>query len=113
MEYENESIKLLSELDTLVRDLTESSPPSSLSELNRTSSSSSSSSSSDSGGGTFVSDMFVISQIAEALKSNTQRHEIVLEHLDEVQTLVGKLVAHKEDFKTFTLKSNTSFSRYC
>lgn len=107
MAYETESLKLMSDLEVLMRNL------SGQKQENDFNYSKTSPESVDSHNGSSSSLNELVMQITEALKSNSQRHEMVLEHLDEVESLVGKLVAHKEAFKTFTLNSNTTFSRFC
>lgn len=114
MAYENESINLLNELESFVRQrrgvgLNEPA----IGGVSSTSSTNGQVDETTSGGIIEGGGDEILGQIAEALKSNTQRHEMVLEHLDEVKTLIDKLVAHKEAFKSFTLNSNSSFSRYC
>lgn len=109
MAYETESLKLMSDLEILTRNLSKCGGGEK--QDNDFSYSKTSSECGDSHSGSSLDEL--VMQITEALKSNSQRHEMVLEHLDEVESLVGKLVAHKEAFKSFTLNSNTTFSRFC
>ena len=52
------------------------------------------------------SDLYV--KISESIKANSQRHRFVNEQLDEVHILIRKLFEHKEKFKNVLLVSAAS-----